>query len=257
MGQGFKHGASRSGLDLRVQAYATEEDLLASAAKDNTVGVVMGGVVTAWAFCKAQPADAADNTVWICTGTASNTAMNLDRKNVLMLYPIFAKVCTGGNWNTVKSYVRICGGWVKLDEEAVVEYLIKDGTIDMTAHKHSCNTSYDSAVNASVYNNEKALKLEQSNGGVNVHSFADVAVPAWAKKFKAQYYLLAAYNGYDPVISLGEKSVTVECKSGHTLKNGTAELDVSGIAGTSVTLGISCKGYSGCYYSYIGNAWFE
>ena len=158
-----------------------------------------------------------------------------------------------GKWVSKDAYQYRGGQWVQLHPNS--EYLIKDGVIDMTAHTHTSTDNKFTATNSVTYDGKPSLALQGANGGQKYHYFANVTVPEWAKTMKIECYRLAAYAAA-PKISIGGASVTVP-KTAKIMYNITASIDVEAIAGSTGTFSVLVCGYADCYYSNIGNAWFE
>lgn len=112
MAKGFKHGAAGTGdLNFRVNSYSTEEELLASAPKENTIGIVTGQEITAWELSAEEPEESMEGKVWILLGDRSVAKFNALKKNAVTLIPVSARQYRSGVWEDVaaKSYLR--GHW--------------------------------------------------------------------------------------------------------------------------------------------------
>ena len=254
MAKGFRYGPGGAGLSFKVSAYTSEDDLLASAPREKTVGIVTEHTITGWCFGSEKPENPSEGEVYIRTAANSQAAFNALKRGTIMVYPDSAKQYVSGEWVEKYGYVFLNGVWLRFKK--LTEYLVQNGMIDLEAHAHSatgdktCTSGYDSSYGTAVY-------LAQVNGDVVTHSFADVQVPKWATTMYIHYYLLAAYDGYDPIFTLGDTSVTVENDGSNTLNESTVSLDVTELAGGSYTFTVTCRGYSGAGASYIANVWFE
>ena len=79
--------------------------------KGNTIWVNTDTAINGYAFSATQPTNPVEGIVWIKTGTPSPTAINVDKKNTVMLYPISCKQYVSGSWvdKTAKTYLN--GQW--------------------------------------------------------------------------------------------------------------------------------------------------
>lgn len=139
------------------------------------------------------------------------------------------------------------------------EYVIKNGVIDMTAHPATVTENYGDglkATNGVTYNNKPALEMSGRNGVYCTHSFANVAVPAWATVFYVEIYRIPAYDG-NPSINIGGASVTIDRGSDDRIIDKTVSIDVSSISGNTGNLMFRFQGSAYNKSCYIGNAWFE
>lgn len=112
MAKGFKHGAGgMDNLNFRVVAYGTEEELLASAPKENTIGIVTDQKITSWELSVLEPETGVEGQVWISLGDRSVAKFNGLKKNAVILFPLSAKQYRSGIWEEVdaKSFLR--GSW--------------------------------------------------------------------------------------------------------------------------------------------------
>lgn len=111
MAKGFKKGGYNP-LNFKVVPFATEEELLAATAKENTIGVVTADTITSWIFSATEHKAPIEGMVWISTGTDSPAEFNALKKNGIQVYPVYAKQYIGGAWvdKTAKSYQG--GEWV-------------------------------------------------------------------------------------------------------------------------------------------------
>ena len=264
MGTAFLHGNGGGGNERAVwiQAYPTEAALLADVPRSQTIGVVTGTAITR---CCIQPTVPGSTEGWIWIKDNSSTWVSNHLQvingtgNPPTYVPVFPSGCMqyiNGAWKNKIAYFYKGGKWVQFSStQPDREYLIQGGVIDMTAHPHSA-TDNKTAVNSYDYNGHKSLSLAMANGRVIEHVFSNVAVPAWANTMKIHYYLLPSYQ-YDPVFGIGGASVSITRSSDQAINEGTAQIDVKGIASTTVAFKVKAQGRSGYDHCYIGNAWFE
>ena len=221
--------------------------------KENTIWVNTDVEITSWAFSATEPENPVEGMVWIATGTSSTVDFNALKKNCLHVYPISVWQYASGAWAEITAMIYADGTWSLV--RAMKEYLVQGGIIDMTAHTHTSTDNKFTATNSVTYGGKPSLALQGSNGGQKYHYFANVTVPEWAKTMKIECYRLAAYAAA-PKISIGGASVTVP-KTAKIMYNITASIDVEAIAGSTGTFSVLVCGYADCYYTNIGNAWFE
>lgn len=92
-----------------VKVYATKEELLASSANENTLGVVSDTAISDYYIQATAPAHLAGR-LFIKTGTSGNCALNIG--NGITLYPLYARISNGSVWSSAVMYVRKNGAWV-------------------------------------------------------------------------------------------------------------------------------------------------
>lgn len=253
MAKGFKHGGG-GGTSLNFKVVGGTEQ--PENPGEHTIWVNTETDISGWVFSPEEPVEPAEGMVWINVGSDSPAPFNTLKKNGIYVYPISCVQYLSGTWENKIAYVHKEGTWVQFSSTRPDrEYLIQDGVIDMTAHPHSA-TDGKAAVNSYDYNGYQSLRLVMDNGKVIEHVFSNVAVPAWANTMKIHYYLLPSYQ-YNPVFGIGGASVSITRSSDYAINEGTAQIDVTGIAGTTVAFTVKTKGRSGYEYCYIGNAWFE
>lgn len=101
-----------AGVNLSVKAYATEAEMLASAPKNNTVGVVTGSM-TDWAMGFDAPETAANGLVFIRLGTDSKVKMSASANKTVTVCPLYARIRNGESWNDVDMMVYQGGAWLR------------------------------------------------------------------------------------------------------------------------------------------------
>ena len=82
-----------------------------SSVKDNTIWVNTDTAINGYAFSADEPASPVEGIVWFQTGTVSGAAMNVDKKNMVMIYPNSCSQYISGEWvsKTAKTYLD--GAW--------------------------------------------------------------------------------------------------------------------------------------------------
>lgn len=80
--------------------------------RENTVWVDTDTEIEGWAFSSTQPESPNEGMVWFQTTTGSSAAMNIDKKNTVMLYPCGCSQYIGGAWVSRDAQSFIGGKWV-------------------------------------------------------------------------------------------------------------------------------------------------
>lgn len=218
--------------------------------KLNTIWINTDAEITSWTFDVTEPENPTEGMVWFTTSTSSMAAFNILKKNAIYVYPTACHQYIDGAF--VRREAFLWNGSEFLQFGFLREYLIEDGVIDLTAHPYIG----ESADINNSYNGMPAVRLGADNGYWRTHQFDNVEVPDGATTFTIDYYLLAAHD-HDPVFTLGAVTVEVDRGGSDRLENGQVVMDVSGIAGTTVSMICKFVGNASVGYSYIANAWFE
>ena len=137
-----------------------------------------------------------------------------------------------------------------------IEYLVKSGVIDMTAHPHTA-TENRPAYNSSDYGSKPSLALYGFNGGDATHTFSKVTIPGYATKMGVEIYKIPSFEGTSPSVRIGGVYKSINAGGGHFVTDITVTMDVSAIAGTTVNFSVTFRGLAYHDICYIGNAWFE
>lgn len=101
-------GGSGGGLNLKVVGGTTQP----TSPKENTIWVNTDTEIEGWAFSSAQPESPKEGMLWFQTTTDSLVAMNIDKKNTVMLYPGGCSQYIGGAWVEKDAQSFIGGKWV-------------------------------------------------------------------------------------------------------------------------------------------------
>lgn len=80
--------------------------------KENTVWVDTDTEIEGWAFSSTQPESPKEGMLWFKTTERSSAAMNIDKKNTVMLYPGGCSQYIGGAWVSRDAQSFIGGKWV-------------------------------------------------------------------------------------------------------------------------------------------------
>lgn len=93
-----------AGLKLKVVGGTAQP----ASPKENTVWVNTDTAINGYAFSTAAPTNPVAGMVWFQTTTDSLVAMNIDKKNTVMLYPGGCSQYIGGAWvsKTAKTYLN-------------------------------------------------------------------------------------------------------------------------------------------------------
>lgn len=97
-------GGGGAGLNLKVVGGTSQP----TSPKENTVWVNTDTEINGFAFSSAAPTNPAEGMVWFKTTIDSPVAMNIDKKNTIMLYPGGCSQYIGGAWvsKTAKTYLN-------------------------------------------------------------------------------------------------------------------------------------------------------
>lgn len=117
-------GGGSGGLNFKVVSYATEEELLADAPAENTIGVVTTTPITARVFSATEPQSLIEGAVWFLVGTNSPAAFNAlkAKKDAVMVYPMSAKQSVSGVLVDVVAKSYIGENWVDWWNGELYEY---------------------------------------------------------------------------------------------------------------------------------------
>lgn len=111
MGIGITNAGGGTSLNFTIKAYPTEEALMASTPKANTIGIITENKITSWEFSAIEPSAPAEGMVWISVGTNSAVEFNALKKNAVQVYPISAKQYVDGAWVSVTAMSYQGGEW--------------------------------------------------------------------------------------------------------------------------------------------------
>ena len=119
---GFGGGGGGSELNFDVKDFRTEAELLASAGRENRIGVITLVPMTSWRFDANQPENLQEGEVWISVGTSSPVEFDALKKNGIKVYPLSAKQYVNGALQRIDAMSCQNGEWMPW-----VTYLFKGG----------------------------------------------------------------------------------------------------------------------------------
>lgn len=159
MAKGFKHGAGGGApLNFKVVGGTTAP----SNAKENTIWINTSTAITSYVFSATQPTNPVAGMVWIFTGTSSNGAFNVLKKNGIYIYPIYAKQYVSGKWVDKTAKCWQGGKWINWWTGDI--YV--NGVFAVTFNARAVgNGAFASAVAPSVTNNGTHVTIKPTNTG--------------------------------------------------------------------------------------------
>ena len=245
--------------------------MLPNTASENTIAVITDTAITSWVLDVKEPESPVVGMVWIEVGTESGVAFNALKKNGLAAYPVWVRQYSDGAFADRYAFIYQNGAWAQFSEVFTALYIIKDGFVDFEQHPYTYKyqewvtnkvETFTGGVEpraikvSQTYNGNPALWTKSSNGYYWKNTFDSVTVPKNASTFKFEYYLLGAQD-HNPVIAVGEATTSIPRGSGNKVKNGIAEIDVTGLRGQTVQFTYTTYGGPNNYDNYVANAWFE
>ena len=102
-------GSFEGGPDLTVIGGTTQPT-----GTENMVWVNTDTTINGYAFSATEPENPVEGMVWFGTGTSSNTAINVDKNNTVMLYPLDCKQYVSGAWISKTANVYLNRTWIEL-----------------------------------------------------------------------------------------------------------------------------------------------
>lgn len=87
-------GGGGAGVNLKIVGGTTQP----ASAKANTIWVNTDAAITGWALSATEPDEPSEGLLWIKAGASSPSAMNVLKKNVLMIYPTATAQYVSGAW---------------------------------------------------------------------------------------------------------------------------------------------------------------
>ena len=108
-------GGSGAGLNLKVVGGTTQPT-----GSENTIWVNTSTAINGYVFSATEPENPVEGLVWIQTGTSSAAAINVDKKNAVMLYPTGCKQYVSGSLVDKTAKVYLNSEWVGLLVHSIV-----------------------------------------------------------------------------------------------------------------------------------------
>lgn len=128
MGNAFLHGnggAGGGGLNFKIKAYASVDDLPATA-KENSIAVITDNPITYWIMSDIEPVSVvAENVVWIQTGTDSDVAFNAIKKNMFFARPMNVYQYIDGEFENKEAWIYRGNSWIQFSNEYL--YVFNEG----------------------------------------------------------------------------------------------------------------------------------
>lgn len=163
-------------LNFDIKRYNTEEELLADAPKENTIGIISDVEINGYRFSAIEPESMNEGEIWIKNGTESNVSFSI--VDGVTVYPIsvkqyinsalvdvtamsyqddqWVKWWNGELYDTGNQYQGITGGWIGYGEDGATAKRVTFNTSNISI---STKSSYEAA---SVYTKNK-LDLSKFN----------------------------------------------------------------------------------------------
>lgn len=98
-----------AGLNLKVVGGTTQP-----IGSENTIWVNTSTAINGYAFSATEPQSPVEGMVWIVVGNTSLAAMNISKKDIVMLYPTACQQYISGAWVKKDAQVYTGGAWYEL-----------------------------------------------------------------------------------------------------------------------------------------------
>lgn len=223
------------GLNLKVVGGTSAP----SSPKENTVWVNTSTAISGYAFSATAPTSPVAGMVWFSTGTDSPAAMNVAKKNTVMLYPTDCKQYIAGVWVKKEATTYQNGAWVDL-----ATYLYNEGDLcsALTGGWKGVNNYSDAGYSiGTLTKNASSIKL-------TAPSPSSVITAQTTKKislagFNTLKINLTAYSGgtgRGAWVGIFSSDGTNPVASLDITSKGTKSLDISKFSTGSYYVGIEC-----------------
>lgn len=103
-------GSFEGGPNLSVMGGTTQP-----AGTENMVWINTDTEISSYAFSVTEPVNPVEGMVWVWMALNSMVTINVDKKNIVMLYPYDCKQYINGAWVAKKGKVNINNSWVDID----------------------------------------------------------------------------------------------------------------------------------------------
>lgn len=230
--------------------------------KENTVWIDTTTPINGYAFSATEPVNPVAGMVWFVTGTSSSAAMNVDKKNTVMLYPSGCYQYIGGAWIKKTALTYLNGAWVAwkliIYEEGYINTDVI-GSFISVGKKASSSNGGTAAAPTVQYLTDRINMYTQTNykGGI-----VYTELPVDLTGFSTVYAKAYASGGYAPTLkiysSIGEYqdsnvAATVTIAQGVT---GTYSVDVSALTG-EYYIGFALMASTSSVTCNVYNLWCE
>lgn len=251
-------GGGGAALNFKVLAYPTEQELLASAPAENTIGIVTTAPITSWVFSKEEPSPLIPGMVWINTSTDSTVAFNALKKNSVMVYPVNAKQVISGVLVDVTAKIYQGGAWVDW-----AFYLYSNGNefTSLTGGWTSAGKGWDSSQYSNAAgtpslakNNDRMILSMSSDGGAVFYTSKKIDLTGREKIILDANVVVTGANSdstarltvWSALGTYTVNNVVAALPIGRVIKDGLFELPIPGVDGEHY-VGISLWKTAGIY----------
>ena len=183
MGMSFLHGQNGGGSDLNfaTNAYSSESELLASAPKENTLGVVTNIPPSAWGFYNAAPGwEDAEGMVYFVVPLFTSVeaaSFNATKKYRLWLAPTGCYQRISGAWKSMTAYIYKGGSWLQFSYNRLYLFNNGDQCTAVTGGWNGSTTTTDG--NTYLYcqvNSDKDMTRPSTKSTVPTSSYSKLCV---------------------------------------------------------------------------------
>ena len=252
MGYGFKHGAAggaSTALNFKVVGGTSRP----SAPGENTIWV-NGEGITSWVLSPVEP-EAAEGLAWVAVGGASEYAFNALKKNALMVFPISAKVYTGGAWENAEAEIYQNGKWNSFSV-TWDGYYFKDGDQYESVTGGWTTEGWNNQATASADNGILYVESPHAQYAARIGTAKPVDLTGvdkiWLNSPSGQGS--SAYSGY--LLVCTDKEDYTDVKQAQ-ITTGTVSVDVSGLSGPHYLLLRTLGGTNGSGSASVRAIWKE
>ena len=159
MGIGRTNVGGSGGLNLKIVGGTSQPS-----GKENLIWVNTSTAINGYAFSATAPTIPAAGMVWFVTGTSASAAINIDKKNKVMIYPNSCYQYISGAWVSKTAMTYLGGTWVDW-----MLWLYKAGDTDtgLVAKAWKYSSASNSGVVPSISYGADAvtIKIASSSGG--------------------------------------------------------------------------------------------
>lgn len=231
--------------------------------KDNTIWVNTDTDINGYAFSATEPTSPVEDMVWFVTGASSSAAMNVDKKNTVMLYPSGCYQYIDGAWIKKTALTYLNGAWVAWKLTIYDAGYINTDAIGsfVSVGKQASSTNGGTAAAPTVTYNADNILIYTSNNYKGGIVYTELPVDLTA--FSTVNVYAKESGGYAPSLKIysaigsyqdSNVAASVTITKGAT---GTYSVDVSALSG-EYFIGFAMLGDSGTGVSLnVYNLWCE